>query len=136
MTHPDIMIDIMMLVFWSGGKNLQAHDRDEQKFAIKASHVLIGDEEIAIEKNPITDAGKKSKKGNLKLVKKHITDDVTKDWMNYVTLQEGDEGFDEAIDELVSVFLNGEILVEYDFNEMRENAKIIIPEPAFIGTNI
>ena len=128
MTHSSVMIDIMMLVFGSGGKNLQAHDRDEQKYAIKATEVETMEcEIIPIEKNPITDPGKRSKKGNLKLVKKQITDDVSKEWMNFITMQEGDEGFEEAINVLVPVFEMGEILREYSFEEIRENNKIIIP---------
>lgn len=124
MKHPSYMIDIMMLVFGSGGKNLQAHDRDEQKYAIKATKVTIGGKDIAIEKNPITDQGKKSKKGDLKVVRKQITSDPSKEWMNFVTLQEGDEGFEEAEDILQPVFLNGKILREFYFDEIRKNAKI------------
>jgi nicotinamide phosphoribosyltransferase len=118
-------LDIMNLVFGSGGKNLQVHDRDEQKYAIKASSVHINDRSVAIEKNPITDKGKKSKKGNLKLVKAQVTTDPSQEWMNFKTLQEGDAGFDTAISLLVNVFLNGELTKEYDFNEVRENAKVI-----------
>lgn len=118
-------LDIMNIVFGSGGKNLQVHDRDEQKYAIKASKVHIYDTAIAIEKNPITDKGKKSKKGNLKLVKAQVTTDPSQEWMNFKTLQEGDAGFDTATSILVNVFLNGELTKEYDFNEVRENAKVI-----------
>jgi nicotinic acid phosphoribosyltransferase len=117
-------IDIMNLVFGSGGKYLQAHDRDEQKFAIKATHVIINDEEFDIEKSPITDAGKKSKKGYLKLVQ---TGD---NWSTFKTLQHGDEGFEEAKDELIPVFLNGEILVDYTFSQLRENS--VIKESEYI----
>jgi len=124
----NMKIDIMNLVFGSGGKNLQAHDRDEQKYAIKASKVQIGETEIAIEKNPITDAGKKSKKGELKLVKKQISTNPSEEWMNFVTLQEGDAGYDEAVSLLEPVFLNGKLLKEFSFAEVRENAKVI-PEP-------
>ena len=137
MTHPAVMIDIMMLVFGSGGKNLQAHDRDEQKYAIKATEVeTLEGEIIPIEKNPITDPGKRSKKGDLKLVKKQITDDASKDWMNYITMQEGEEGFEEAINVLIPVFEMGEILVEYSFDEIRENNKIVIGSPALVGANV
>jgi len=137
MFHDYYKIDTMMLVVGSGGKNLQAHDRDEQKWAIKATEVDIDGEmvdgkcestRIPIEKNPITDPGKKSKKGDLKLVRKQITDDPTKDWMNLVTLQEGQEGFREAVNVLVPVFENGEILVEYDFEEVRANSAVVYPQ--------
>jgi nicotinamide phosphoribosyltransferase len=117
-------IDSMMLVFGSGGKLLQAHDRDEQKFAIKATHVIIDEESVNIEKDPITDSGKKSKKGYLKLVRKQISDVPGEEWKNFVTLQSGDPGFDEAVDVLVPVFLNGEILKDYNFEELRTNAAL------------
>jgi nicotinamide phosphoribosyltransferase len=129
MSHESYKIDTMMLVVGSGGKNLQAHDRDEQKWAIKATEVDINEETIPIEKNPITDPGKKSKKGDLKLVKKKITEDPMKEWMNFVTLQEGQEGFAEAENVLVPVFENGEILIEYDFEkEVRVNSAVVYPE--------
>jgi nicotinamide phosphoribosyltransferase len=124
MINKDVKIDIMCLVFGSGGKNLQAHDRDEQKYAIKATKVEINGVPTMIEKNPITDSGKKSKKGELKLIRTKKTDDPTKEWMNFETLQEGMEGFDEAVSILEPVFLNGEILKEYSFPEVRTNALV------------
>lgn len=63
-----LKIDTTQLVFGSGGKLLQAHDRDEQKFAIKATFVKINGKGLDIQKDPFTDPGKKSKKGYLKLV--------------------------------------------------------------------
>lgn len=111
-------IDIMNLVFGSGGKYLQAHDRDEQGYATKVIHVIINGEGVAVQKNPITDIGKKSKKGYLKLVRTGPT------WKDYVTLQQNDPGFAEAEDVLVTVFLNGEMVVEYDFADVRLNAEI------------
>lgn len=136
-------IDTMNLVFGSGGKYLQAHDRDKQKYAIKCTHIKMFtdgnvEEEVTdyvydlkgtitsinVEKNPVTDQGKKSKKGYLKLVRKQITDDPTKDWMNFETIQSWQPGFDEAIDVLVPVFKDGKILVEYDFATVRANAAI------------
>lgn len=35
-----------------------------------------------------------------------------------------DDGFESAVDEMVTVFENGEILKEYSFGEVRETAKI------------
>ena len=71
-----------------------------------------------MQKNPITDAGKKSKKGYLKLVRTGPT------WKDYKTLQQDDAGFAEAEDVLVTVFLNGEMVVEYDFADVRANSEI------------
>ena len=114
--------DTMNLVVGSGGKNLQAHDRDEQKYAIKATQVIVDGEEIDIEKSPITDKGKKSKKGRMKLVR---TGDS---WFDLKTLQHGDKGYDEAEDCLIPVFRNGEILKFYSFQEVRNNAKLTSTE--------
>jgi len=111
-------MDIMNLVFGSGGKYLQLHDRDEQKYAIKATHVIVNGESINVEKNPITDAGKKSKIGYLKLVRTGPT------WKDFITMQSNQPGFEEAKDELVTVFLNGELTKEYTFTEVRNNSEI------------
>ena len=113
-----LKLDIMNVVFGSGGKYLQAHDRDEKGYATKVIHVIINGVNMCVQKNPITDAAKVSKKGYLKLVRTGPT------WKDYVTLQEGDPGFDEAEDVLVTVFLNGELLIEYDFCDLRANAEI------------
>lgn len=118
MVSKDHMLDIMNLVFGSGGKYLQAHDRDEQGYATKVIHVIIDGNGLCVQKNPITDIGKKSKKGYIKLVRTGPT------WKDYITLQQGDPGFDEAEDVLVTVFLNGELLIEYDFADLRTNAEI------------
>lgn len=119
-------IDIMNLVLGSGGKYLQAHDRDEQKYAIKATHVIISGQGINIEKDPITDSGKKSKKGYLKLVYAELGKEHHNDrWKNYMTVQSGSKGYDTFIDCLQTVFLNGELTKEYTFAEIRENTKVI-----------
>ncbi len=112
-------IDIMNLVFGSGGKHLQAHDRDEQKYATKVIHVIINGKGISVQKKPITDLGKESKCGYLKLKRTGPT------WKDYITLQSDDEGYDECENVLNRVFLNGEILIEYDLSEVRKNGEIL-----------
>jgi len=130
----DIMIrqklDIMNLVFGSGGKYLQTHDRDEQGYATKVIHVIIDNESICVQKNPITDAAKKSKKGYLKLVRTGPT------WKDFITLQSDDPGFDEAEDFLQTVFLNGELVLEYDFSDLRKNSEILPEEYALLPEEI
>ena len=123
-------LDIMNLVFGSGGKYLQAHDRDEQGYATKVIHVIINGEGICVQKNPITDAAKKSKKGYLKLVRTGPT------WKDFVTLQSGDAGFDEAEDYLIVVFLNGELMVEYDLADLRKNCDILPEEIEFTESEL
>lgn len=123
-------LDIMNLVFGSGGKYLQAHDRDEQGYATKVIHVIINGEGICVQKNPITDAAKKSKKGYLKLVRTGPT------WKDFVTLQSGDTGFEEAEDYLITVFLNGELMVEYDLADLRKNSDVLPEEIEFTESEL
>ena len=113
-------IDTMSLVFGSGGKNLQAHDRDEQKYAIKATHVIVDGNNINVQKKPATDPMKVSKTGYLKLRKFGNT------WRDYETISSVDkEKYDETDDFLELVFLNGEIMEKYTVDDIRENAKIL-----------
>lgn len=55
------------IAFGMGGALLQAPQRDDQKFAMKASSACVNGEWIDVFKDPITDAGKTSKKGRLAL---------------------------------------------------------------------
>lgn len=116
-----LKIDSMNLVFGSGGKYLQAHDRDEQKYAIKATHVVVNSTSVAIEKDPFTDAGKKSKKGYLKLIQ---TGNYPEPWKNFKTITDSEPGFDTAVDYLQIVFLNGQLLNEQTLTQVRANAEI------------
>lgn len=107
----ELKIDKCAIVFGSGGKYLQFHDRDEMKFAIKATHIVdaAGDGR-AIKKNPVTDSGKASKSGYLKL---------TFDGKVHRTISSLEDGYDEAEDILRPVFLNGELLVDQTMAEVR-----------------
>jgi len=108
------------IAFGMGGALLQKVDRDTQKFAFKCSSITIDGEESEVRKNPIeinekgerVQSFKKSKAGRLKLV-----DDKTIE-----------HSHDEVGDELVEVFLNGEVMKEWTFEEVREKAKIEINE--------
>lgn len=113
------------LVLGMGGKLLQAGiDRDTCNFAIKACNAIINGNSFDIEKSPteIDENGeihasfKKSKKGIPKLVKTEI---------NFKTLTNIHEGYDEAIDELVPVFENGFLLQDYKFENIRNLAKVV-----------
>lgn len=57
------------IVFGSGGALLQRLDRDTQKFALKCSFAVIDGKPVNVYKEPVTDLGKKSKKGCLRLVR-------------------------------------------------------------------
>lgn len=114
------------LVFGMGGKLLQAEiDRDKFNFAFKAAWAIIDGKEFMVSKSPteMDENGryqksmKKSKSGRMKLVKT--------DYGGYHTITSKDKGFEEAKDELVTVFEDGKILVEYNFDEIREKAKLL-----------
>ncbi|KAI6655171.1 Nicotinamide phosphoribosyltransferase-like [Oopsacas minuta] len=101
------------IVFGSGGGLLQKLNRDTQKCAFKCSWASVGGKDVNVYKDPITDPGKKSKKGKLTLELKEGV---------YTTVQEG-KG-DSSKDILQTVFENGKILKDFTFDEVRKNAKL------------
>ena len=103
------------LVFGQGGALLQIVNRDDQKFAMKASAALINDTWVDVYKDPITDQGKRSKRGRLKLIKNGD---------RYATVTNHDNMFDTLQDELVTVFEDGVLMTEYTFDEVRVRAQI------------
>lgn len=104
------------IAFGSGGKLLQAHDRDEQQFAIKCSSITINGIESSVYKQPKTDPTKNSKRGRLKLV---VDAGVIKTKENVDI-----HAIDFATNLLVPVYENGKLLVEYDLESIRKNAQI------------
>jgi len=99
--------------FGSGGALLQKLNRDTQKCAFKCCEAVVDGKPRPVFKDPITDPGKQSKKGILKLVKQGDT---------IVTLTEG--AGDPAEDLLIDVFCNGELLVEQTVAEIRKRAAV------------
>jgi nicotinamide phosphoribosyltransferase len=65
------------VIFGSGGALLQKVDRDDLKFAQKASSILVDGVWKGIAKDPVTDHGKKSKEGVLTTVRNRITGELT-----------------------------------------------------------
>jgi nicotinamide phosphoribosyltransferase len=107
------------IAFGMGGALLQAIDRDTQKFAMKCSSAQINGEWVDVQKDPITDSGKKSKAGRVKL------------WTNSggefasgVTAPTGwsDKGIGGWTDALQTVFQNGALFNEVDFATVRANS--------------
>ena len=97
--------------FGSGGGLLQKLNRDTLKFAFKCSSAVINGNTIDVYKDPITDSGKRSKRGRLKLVY---------DMDGYTTV-----GYDDnRPDCLVEVFRDGKLLQDYSMSEIRERAKL------------
>jgi len=99
------------VAFGMGGALLQQSNRDTQKFAIKASSMIRNDRIRDVWKDPVTDNGKRSKRGRLKLV-----------WNGGVleTVDEHQTGHDV----LQTVWENGELLVDQTFDTIRSTAKI------------
>jgi nicotinamide phosphoribosyltransferase len=115
-------IDTMNLVLGSGGKFLQANDRDKQKYAIKATNFIIDGVSVPVEKDPITDSGKRSKHGYMILV---CTNPINPTWKDYVTIQSGDPSYDVTKDIMRTVFLNGVPTIECDLSDVRNNGEIL-----------
>jgi nicotinamide phosphoribosyltransferase len=103
------------IAFGSGGGLLQKLNRDTLKFAFKCSSVTVNGQEREVYKNPITDKGKVSKSGRLKLVRETGAHSDT-----YVTRKAHEPGEDE----LMEVFRDGELLKQWDFDDIRERARL------------
>jgi len=100
------------IAFGMGGKLLQGVNRDTNMFAFKASAQQDKDGWHDVYKSPVTDSGKVSKKGRLKLIKNG--NKFTTVPLDVPTTQD---------DCLVEVFRDGKILKEYTFAEIRANAR-------------
>lgn len=101
-----------IIAFGSGGGLLQKLNRDTQRFAFKCSSVVVGDEERDVFKRPVTDGGKKSKAGRLKLIRAadgHLQ-----------TVRENEEPTSSSL--LQTVFENGRVIRQDSFAEIRSRA--------------
>lgn len=101
------------VAFGSGGGLLQKLNRDTQKFAFKCSSVTVNGEERDVFKQPITDNGKRSKAGRMKLVARDAQPNSP-----LVTVAANDP----RSDHLQFVFRNGELLIDHTFAEIRQRA--------------
>lgn len=99
------------VAFGSGGGLLQKLNRDTQKFAFKCSSVVVDGNERDVFKRPITDPGKDSKRGRLKLVQTAN---------RFATVPESAPH--ENV--LVKVFENGDVVQRWQWAEIRERAAI------------
>lgn len=98
------------IAFGMGGALLQQLDRDTQKFAMKCSAIKVNGEWRDVQKDPITDPGKKSKAGLVTLFKK-----PDGEYVSGVTC-EGAEVVPQP------VYWNGRVGQELSFDEVRANA--------------
>ena len=100
------------IAFGQGGALLQQNNRDDLKFAMKCSAIRVNGEWRDVFKDPITDKGKRSKKGLLGLVK---TD------TGYQTVSQESAGDDDC---LVLRYKNGELYNQTTLEEVRERANL------------
>jgi len=101
------------IAFGMGGGLLQKLDRDTLKFAMKCSAIVADGKTIEVYKDPVTDPGKRSKRGFLDLILENG---------EYKTIELDD---DQPLpnSELVTIYENGELLVTQTLDEIRERAK-------------
>jgi len=111
------------IAFGSGGALLQMVNRDTMRFAMKASSIKIrnGDGTVVereVYKDPVTDAGKKSKRGRVTLWKSNG------EYQSSVAPPTG--WTDKAIawtEALEEVYRDGVLVKEITFDEVRANAR-------------
>lgn len=101
------------IAFGSGGGLLQKFDRDTLGFAMKCSAVERGGVWHDAYKNPITDSGKRSKRGRLSLYR----DDRGGLYTAPLSKATGS-------DALVEVFRDGELLVDHSLEDIRKRAEL------------
>ena len=100
------------LAFGCGGYLLQMFNRDTQKFAMKASAARMGDTWTEIIKDPVTDPNKRSKPGRVTLYK-----NADGEYYTSAQLDTQTRGRDEQLED---VFVNGRLVREQSFQEIRE----------------
>lgn len=101
------------IAFGMGGALLAQVHRDTQKFAMKCSHISLGEEQRDVFKDPITDNGKRSKSGRLDLIKNDLG--------QFETVNIGIRSA-HILSEMQTVYENGELLVDDSFSNIRERA--------------
>lgn len=100
------------IAFGSGGGLLQKMNRDTQRFAFKCASAVVGGVERDVFKQPITDGGKKSKAGRMKLV--YDNTGVHGPVLKTVPATDPRE------DQLRYVFRNGYLLIEDNLAAIRQ----------------
>jgi nicotinamide phosphoribosyltransferase len=107
------------IAFGMGGGLLQKVNRDTQQFAIKCSYAVVNGVPRDVFKDPVTSKSKKSKKGRLSLI------DTNEGYQTVSEETMFEFNVIDAIDELVTVFENGNLLQDYKFSDVVERAKIV-----------
>ena len=106
------------IAFGMGGALLQAIDRDTQKFAMKCSSMQMDGLWNDVQKDPITDPGKKSKAGRVTLWKSGG------EWISAVNRPTGwyDKAIGDVEEVLEEVYRDGKLVKEIDFATVRANS--------------
>jgi nicotinamide phosphoribosyltransferase len=99
------------VAFGMGGELLQNVNRDTMQFAMKASAIRINGDWQDVYKDPVTDNGKRSKRGRLALVDHQG---------NYQTIRETE--LESSENRLEIVYRNGELLRDEQFDTIRKRA--------------
>ena len=102
------------VAFGMGGALLQHMNRDTLKFAMKASAVKVNGEWRDVFKDPVTDFGKRSKKGRLDLFYNVMTD-------TYSTEREDEDLVNMRM--LETVYENGQLIRDQSLAQIRQLAK-------------
>jgi nicotinamide phosphoribosyltransferase len=108
------------IAFGMGGALLQILDRDTQRFAMKCSSITVNGEDRVVVKDPITDSGKRSKGGRVKL-----WTNSGGEFASSVAAPTGwsDKGIGGWTEALQLVYQNGALFNEIDFATVRANAR-------------
>ena len=104
------------VAFGMGGALLQKHHRDVQKFAMKCSYVRTDGRDVDVYKDPVTDPGKRSKRGRLDLVRSARGEFETR------VIPPGIDALPDSA--LVTVYENGALLRDFSLDEVRRNASV------------
>ena len=100
------------LAFGSGGGLLQKLNRDTCKFAFKCSSATVDGREVDVYKQPVTDQGKRSKAGRLKLVRRDG---------NLATIRDDQNDEPNLLEE---VFLDGRLVREEKWDDVVRRAAL------------
>lgn len=132
----DTILSRMMLDGWSadniafgmGGALLQKLNRDTCKFAFKAAEVVVNGERRPVYKDPVTDPGKGSKSGRMKLI---YNDGFYKTFpVGYRTVA---EAASDLPDNLHLVYENGHLFNEEALAVIRDRAQVTEEEAIIPG---
>jgi len=108
------------IAFGMGGALLQIVNRDTQRFAMKCSSAEINGKWVDVQKDPVTDSGKRSMKGRVTL-----WTNSGGEFASSVTAPTGwtDKGIGGWTEALTEVYRDGKLVKEITFEQVRANAR-------------